>query len=585
MKNRNFKILLLLLSLFFTAINCWSQDNHFLNATDFSVDNTGTSDNYNALDDLFTDHPNSDIYLPPGIYIINNNPSVHANGYLNINNYQGHLLAAGNAIIRFTYPSGGLNFIGGTGAKIENLHIEYSTLPTTRNDLHAINIGFAQNTIVNNITVNGSGGVGLLFNLCYNPQVSNIHVTNTMADGCSFYSCENVQLNGLITENTGDDALAFFNYNQKPDLDKATVSNLIIKESYARGIAINGTSDIKITNFSIDSTSGPGIYVSKETSVYSGPANICISNGNVNYGGVLTGRGTTGSKHGISITAAAGVYLDNIAIKHSKEKGLSVYNTKYADISHIAVDSSGTIDVLADLNTKVVLKDISSTGAGEYGFKATRNTNVIAENIAVTNAWRGTSTNLHRAIWFELNENFFADQMTVIDDTPTAALAYIAGEYNTTGSGYFGDIKYKIAAGTPSFSLAISSANVKSGFVNLLPKDGVTNGVVYQGAKSLLTTPAGTTGQLLTYTTKPEWVTPAFATVVNGPASTSFTGATSYTVTYTTPGFTPSNVLWTPTGSIGSSGWYITNITSTGFTINFSAAPSGTVTGKYTLIK
>jgi hypothetical protein len=64
--------------------------------------------------------------------------------------------------------------------------------------------------------------------------------------------------------------------------------------------------------------------------------------------------------------------------------------------------------------------------------------------------------------------------------------------------------------------------------------------------------------------------------------------ATAFSVTYTSPGYTPSDVKWTPTSSAAAGSFYITSITSTGFTVNYVTAPgSGTsnVTGKYTLIK
>ncbi|SEO31566.1 Right handed beta helix region [Mucilaginibacter gossypiicola] len=575
--------------LIFISVSVFGQapDNHFLNATDYGV-SPSLADNYNKLDSLFINHPNSDIYVPPGVYKIVNDSVTHGGqGYLKIQNYQGHLLCGANTIFQFQKAQGGFNFLGGTGARLENIHVEFATLPSTRNNLHSINVGMAQNIVVNNITVNGSGGVGLLFNLCYNPQVSNIVITNTMADGCSFYSCQNVQLNGLITKNTGDDAMAFFQSSGKLPLERATITNLILKQSYARGIAINGTSDVYISNFMIDSTSAAGIYVAKESSVTYRPTNIFIANGNVRHGGVLTGRGVTGSKNGVTVTGAGSVYLNNVAVKRSQEKGFYVYNTNFINAAQIAVDTSGTLGVAIDTNVMTVLRNITSKNSGQYGIKITKNKNAIAENLTVNNAWKDAAVtpNLHRAIWFESNVNFYSDALTLLDDdaTTTTARADTVGEYNTLGSGYFGDIQYMISSTSPQvFGLVSSSTTVKTGLINLLPKGGVKNGIVYQGDKSLLTTAAGTSGQFLSNASgTPVWVTP----IVQGPSSTSFTGAASVTVTFTSPGFTPSNVLWTPTNSIGTSGWYITGITSTSFTINYTTTPSGTVTGKYTLIK
>ncbi|MFD0792988.1 sialate O-acetylesterase [Mucilaginibacter litoreus] len=60
----------------------------------------------------------------------------------------------------------------------------------------------------------------------------------------------------------------------------------------------------------------------------------------------------------------------------------------------------------------------------------------------------------------------------------------------------------------------------------------------------------------------------------------------TFNITYNNPGYTPSNIVWIPTSSTGSNGYYITNISNTSFTVNFNTPPAaGTATAKYTLIR
>ncbi|SDE88949.1 hypothetical protein SAMN05216464_110200 [Mucilaginibacter pineti] len=82
-------------------------------------------------------------------------------------------------------------------------------------------------------------------------------------------------------------------------------------------------------------------------------------------------------------------------------------------------------------------------------------------------------------------------------------------------------------------------------------------------------------------------ITSQYLTFAPGSASFTTNGSTtSFNVTYTSPGFTPIAVSWMPSSAIGASGWYITSLTSTGFTVNYVTAPvTGTATAKYTLIK
>lgn len=76
--------------------------------------------------------------------------------------------------------------------------------------------------------------------------------------------------------------------------------------------------------------------------------------------------------------------------------------------------------------------------------------------------------------------------------------------------------------------------------------------------------------------------------LASGTITASGTGsATAFTVSFaSTLGFTPSNIQFTPTSAVGANPFFITAITTTGFTLNFVTAPaSGTnnIVGNYTI--
>lgn len=117
------------------------------------------------------------------------------------------------------------------------------------------------------------------------------------------------------------------------------------------------------------------------------------------------------------------------------------------------------------------------------------------------------------------------------------------------------------------------------------------NTLTDRGQRRFLATPTGATGAFTSRAIDVLDLPTSIpgANLLLSPASASLTtngSTTSFNVTYTTPGYTPTQVLWMPSSAIGSGGWYITAITSTGFTVNYVTAPAtGTATAKYTLIK
>jgi hypothetical protein len=79
--------------------------------------------------------------------------------------------------------------------------------------------------------------------------------------------------------------------------------------------------------------------------------------------------------------------------------------------------------------------------------------------------------------------------------------------------------------------------------------------------------------------------------VLNAPGTVTFSGdgtTTAFNVTYNSPGYTPSSVVWMPSTDAAAGVYYITNLTATGFTVNYRTAPAagtGNGTAKYTLMR
>ena len=100
------------------------------------------------------------VYVPQGDYLINN-----SSGPFTIANFNGAVSFAGGA--RFVFSSntqGGLFFTGRTGATLNDIDVVYQTAPTARvSGCNAIRVSTATDTVITNIKVENSCGIGFLF--------------------------------------------------------------------------------------------------------------------------------------------------------------------------------------------------------------------------------------------------------------------------------------------------------------------------------------------------------------------------------------------------------------------------------------
>jgi len=233
------------------------------------------------------------------------------------------------------------------------------------------------------------------------------------------------------------------------------VTNVIVRKSGARGIAIVGQSDVNLSNFLIDSTKVSGVYVAYESSYNTRtPENVKISNGIVKYGGIISGG--TGNRFGLEVSNAKSVYFANIKVDSAYTRGINVDagNGSVIDLKNISVSNTVISDNVNLKAESVNIDGLISENSNNYGVFISQSENVFANNILTKNV---SKTNvLHRAVWFENNTNVFSNNISVIDNQGTST-GYVVGEYNNS-TGYIGRVKQKIDNGT--FAYVNSSAGV-----------------------------------------------------------------------------------------------------------------------------
>ncbi len=203
------------------------------------------------------------IVIPPGDYLIDNSGTP-----IVVRNFSGRLVMEPGARFIFTDDTAkGLHFEGGTGAEIDGLRTTFETLPSNRiTPRECIQFIDATDTIVRNANIRGSASAGLLFGRCIRPSAEGVVVENTMADGLHFANCQDANADNVLTVDTGDDGLAFLNYRYLPDYSGGAATNVTIRRSKARGIAVVGQRDVVIRGFSVEGSACSGLYCAQEAS-------------------------------------------------------------------------------------------------------------------------------------------------------------------------------------------------------------------------------------------------------------------------------------------------------------------------------
>lgn len=373
-----------------------------------SESNTAVQNRKNLVEAL-TNSERS-VVFPPGDYRVDNSPP-----YAVISNFEGELLMEPGARFVFTdNASRGLTFEGGNGAKFYGLSSIFEVLPPERiTPEECIQFWKTYDTVVENVSIDGSVAAGLLFGECTRPSVTGATITRTMADGLHFANCQDAHADRIYTDDTGDDGLAFLNYRAGPDYSGGKATNITAKRSRARGIAVVGQRDIIIDGFTVDTTRANGLHCAYETSWDTRvPGNVIFQNGSTHRGGEV--GGTPGTNYGINISFVTSVEFANVKVVSPGARG----------VSSLAPDGT------------VRLHGIEVQDARESGFNLQAGTYYLDELTAVSSKGTGfyiadgrtveygrlhsvnssTEDHLRRAFGFENNTRVVGGELIVADD-------------------------------------------------------------------------------------------------------------------------------------------------------------------------
>jgi hypothetical protein len=368
------------------------------------------------------------VTFPLGDYRIDNSGST-----IVLDNFSGTLTMQPGARFVFTDNSQrGLFFKGGSGARFYGLRCTFQVEPPTRvSPNECVTIADATDTLVRDADIDGSAAAGLLFWRCIRPTVEGALIRNTRADGLHFANCLDGKADRITTENTGDDGLAFVNYADGPAHTGGLATNVTVRNSKARGIAVVGQRDVLVREFSVDGTSCPGVYCAYETFWNTRvPANVRFEEGTVKNAGRFPGQ--VANKFGMEYDKVESVALTNVTFDSPASRGVSgAAPNGTVRLSNVRVQ--GAPESGFDLRAKTLYLDgltaeytggpgvvVLDSGAVEYG-------RLTAVNTSRTNT-------LRRAFWLENNGRVQGRELHVVDNQQ-AATGYVVAAYGPQQGG------------------------------------------------------------------------------------------------------------------------------------------------------
>jgi hypothetical protein len=243
--------------------------------------------------------------------------------------------------------------------------------------------------------------------------------------------------------------LAFVNYASQADYSGGTATNIIIKNSKSRGIAVVGQSDITISNFLVDGTASSGIFTAYDSSYATRyPAQVNWSSGVILNAGIVTPL--IGNQFGIEYANVVSVKYNDIQVINSASRGMSGTTTTNGliEASDITVDSATTNNGFNLSGDNISINNLFANNIQSYGIYVSNSTNVLATNLKTLNVSKGGG--LNRAVWFDTVVQLLVDGVEVIDNQGSAT-GYIVGSSSCT-KGSVSSVNFAIANGTGQIS-------------------------------------------------------------------------------------------------------------------------------------
>lgn len=403
-----------------------------------STGNTGVENRENLVKAL--EYSRRRVIFPPGDYAIDNSTDFPERGldpgslYVIVNRFEGEFTMEDGARLVFTDKRRrGLYFQGGEGATFRGFSSTFrEPLPDERVvPEECILFVDTTDTVVENASVNGSAAAGILFHRCVRPEVFGAEITNTQADGLHFANCQDARAESIRTENTGDDGLAFVNYADEPGYTGGYASNITIRNSEGRGIAVVGQSGVVIEGFDVDQTSVSGLICARDASYDTRvSSNVLFRDGSVRGAGRFPGQ--EANKYGIEIDAVHSVEFRGISIESPAGRGVSGVATRMvrgsatngairlADIEASRVEADAGFSLYGKLDDDGTaagayeLENLTARDVGGTGFIVLGGGFVRCENLVARDASKNGGEN--RAFEFGRNALVEGSHLHVLDE-------------------------------------------------------------------------------------------------------------------------------------------------------------------------
>jgi Right handed beta helix region len=304
-------------------------------------------DETTALQSMFDNlHPGATLTLdrrvyPHGGVVTITVPNVHIEG-------NGATLAAINDLTSSVQ-------ISANGVSVSNLNLtapiggpRYSSNEQQKLYVHADGVR------LNDITITGSAGAGVLLDRASNFVLNRVTVRDSRADGIHMTRGSNHgQVNNPLTERTGDDGIAVVSYGPQfgvndPPCRNITIESPVVKgTTFGHGVTVRGGENITYRNVQVSDTSGAGVFVDTEGE----PFFLQSVNGATIEGGTVTGANNVGAMGALAVYGAnPGVVTSNVTLSN-----LTIVNTPESAQRNIAVwvENGGAVSNIALRNIAV----------------------------------------------------------------------------------------------------------------------------------------------------------------------------------------------------------------------------------------
>lgn len=418
-----------------------------------SPKNTAEQNRENLVKALW--NSNRSVNFPPGDYLLNNDGSLY------VSKFSGKLKMEPGARFIFTRDaSRGMTFADSVGARFEGLTVTYQTLPSERNSEHSgMVFERGEDIEILDVDINGSGAVGLGIVNSVRPKIDGAVIRNTMADGLYIHNCKDSRVNDLLTENTGDDGLAIHNFSHDPDFTGAHATNITVKNSRSRGIAIGGQRDVTVDGFTVDGTACSGVICYYDDHYKTRvPSNVVLSNGSIYDAGKMP-EAPDYPKYGLQYYAVESLECRNIKVISPKQRGVSgeqrghngIAPSGTVRLSNIEVQdapSHGFSLVGGSSSSRLVggkhyLDNLTVKGSSQCGIYV--GYNELVEYGSLTSINASKTDDLRRAFSLEHNNRVDGEELRVVDDQKTPTGYKVATYGRQTGS--LGAIRDQVANG------------------------------------------------------------------------------------------------------------------------------------------